>query len=136
MIEGASGGGGVVLATAHLRPDLSRAVLAEVPLADILDTELDFTMPYALQETAEYGDPHIAHGYRHLAATTRTTILAPIAYFRRRTLTPLLTTAKCSFTSLLATSRSVGLARPIATRGLSSACGWWAATAALHMDLV
>ncbi|AZO31975.1 MULTISPECIES: S9 family peptidase [unclassified Mesorhizobium] len=66
VIEGKSGGGGTVLATAGLRPDLFRAVLAEVPVADILDTELDFTMPYALHETAEYGDPHIAHEYRYL----------------------------------------------------------------------
>ncbi|AZO36013.1 S9 family peptidase [Mesorhizobium sp. M2A.F.Ca.ET.037.01.1.1] len=66
VIEGASAGGGTVLATADLRPDLFRAVLAEVPLADIIDTELDFTMPYALPEIAEYGDPHIADEYRHL----------------------------------------------------------------------
>ncbi|TIL27424.1 MAG: S9 family peptidase, partial [Mesorhizobium sp.] len=38
IIEGASAGGGVVLATAGLRPDLFRCVIAEVPLADILDT--------------------------------------------------------------------------------------------------
>lgn len=66
VIDGKSGGGGVVLASAALRPDLFRAVLAEVPLADILDTELDFTMPYARVETAEYGDPHIAHEYQYL----------------------------------------------------------------------
>ncbi|UVK57048.1 S9 family peptidase [Mesorhizobium sp. AR02] len=66
VIDGKSGGGGVVLATAALRPDLFCAVLAEVPLADILDTELDFTMPYARVETAEYGDPHIVHEYRYL----------------------------------------------------------------------
>ncbi|MER8542974.1 S9 family peptidase [Mesorhizobium sp. M1334] len=66
IIEGKSAGGGTVLAAALLRPDLFRAVLAEVPLADILDTELDFTMPYALSETAEYGDPHIADEYRYL----------------------------------------------------------------------
>ncbi|RWJ60768.1 MAG: S9 family peptidase [Mesorhizobium sp.] len=65
-IEGSSAGGGTVLATVDLRPDLFRAVLAEVPLADILDTELDFTMPYALRETPEYGDPHIANEYRYL----------------------------------------------------------------------
>ncbi|WP_287115264.1 S9 family peptidase [Mesorhizobium sp.] len=65
-IEGSSAGGGTVLATANLRPDLFRAVIAEVPLADLLDTELDFTMPYALRETAEYGDPHIADEYRYL----------------------------------------------------------------------
>ncbi|MDK1378285.1 MULTISPECIES: S9 family peptidase [unclassified Sinorhizobium] len=66
IIEGKSAGGGTVLATAFSRPDLFRAVLAEVPLADILDTELDFTMPYALTETAEYGDPRIADEYRYL----------------------------------------------------------------------
>ncbi|MER9083081.1 S9 family peptidase [Mesorhizobium sp. M0895] len=66
VIEGQSAGGGVVLATAALRPDLFRAVVAKVPLADIVDTELDFTMPYALNETAEYGDPHIAHEYQYL----------------------------------------------------------------------
>lgn len=66
VIEGTSGGGGVVLATAALRPDLFRAVVANVPLADIIDTEMDFTMPFALQETTEYGDPHIDHDYRYL----------------------------------------------------------------------
>ncbi|ESZ12131.1 prolyl oligopeptidase family serine peptidase [Mesorhizobium sp. L48C026A00] len=66
VIEGASAVGGTVLAAALLRPELFRAVLAEVPLEDILDTEMDFTMPYALPETAEYGDPHIAHEYRYL----------------------------------------------------------------------
>ncbi|MES0076866.1 S9 family peptidase [Mesorhizobium sp. M0058] len=66
VIEGASAGGGVVLATAALRPDLFRAVVAEVPLADILDTEMDAAMPWALVERAEYGDPHIANEYGYL----------------------------------------------------------------------
>lgn len=66
VIEGQSAGGGTVLAAAVLRPDLFRAVLAQVPLADLIDTELDFTRPYALQETAEYSDPHFAHEYRYL----------------------------------------------------------------------
>lgn len=39
VIEGASAGGGTVLATAALRADLFCAVIAEVPLADILDTD-------------------------------------------------------------------------------------------------
>jgi oligopeptidase B len=66
IIGGGSAGGGVVLATAAMRPDLFRAVVAQVPLTDIVDTEFDFTMPYAIQETAEYGDPHIADEYRYL----------------------------------------------------------------------
>ncbi|GLR91651.1 S9 family peptidase [Bradyrhizobium iriomotense] len=66
VIEGTSAGGGTVLATAALRADLFRAVIAEVPVADILDTTMDTSMPYAPMESAEYGDPHIAHEYRYL----------------------------------------------------------------------
>jgi oligopeptidase B len=66
VIEGTSAGGGVVLATAAMRPDLFRAVVAKVPLADVIDTELDFSLPFALQETAEYGDPHFAQEYQYI----------------------------------------------------------------------
>ncbi|KAA3447932.1 peptidase S9 [Mesorhizobium sp. SARCC-RB16n] len=66
VIQGQSGGGGTVLATATLRPELFRAVVAEVPVADILDTQLDFSLPYALLETAEYGNPQRAGDYRYL----------------------------------------------------------------------
>ncbi|MDW9924780.1 prolyl oligopeptidase family serine peptidase [Sinorhizobium meliloti] len=66
IIEGKSAGGGTVLAAAALRPDLFRAVIAEVPLADIIDTELDFNMPFAFAETAEYGDPRIPDEYSYM----------------------------------------------------------------------
>ncbi|PBB58184.1 MULTISPECIES: prolyl oligopeptidase family serine peptidase [Mesorhizobium] len=65
-IEGISAGGGAVLATAGLRPDLFRAVLAEFPFADILDSMLDTTMPFTLMATDEYGDPHVAQDFRYL----------------------------------------------------------------------
>ncbi|ASP89508.1 S9 family peptidase (plasmid) [Sinorhizobium meliloti] len=68
IIEGKSAGGGTVLATAALRLDLFRAVIAEVPVADIIDTELDFNMPFALAETAEYGDPRVPDEYRYMRA--------------------------------------------------------------------
>lgn len=64
VIEGKSAGGGTVLAAAAAKPDLFRAVVAEVPLTDIVDTQLDFTLPYALKETAEYGDAHVRADYR------------------------------------------------------------------------
>ncbi|MBY3253121.1 S9 family peptidase [Rhizobium laguerreae] len=66
IIEGKSAGGGTVLAAAALRPDLFRAVIAEVPVADIIDTELDFNMPFALAETAEYGDPRAPDEYSYM----------------------------------------------------------------------
>ncbi|MER9567343.1 prolyl oligopeptidase family serine peptidase [Mesorhizobium sp. M0571] len=66
VISGRSAGGGTVLATAALRPDLFRAVLAEVPVADILDTVIDYPMPYSGSEAAEYGDPRIASDYRYI----------------------------------------------------------------------
>ncbi|MER9420513.1 prolyl oligopeptidase family serine peptidase [Mesorhizobium sp. M0306] len=66
VILGRSAGGGTVLATAALRPDLFRAVVAEVPVADILDTVIDYPMPYAAVEAAEYGDPRVAREYRYI----------------------------------------------------------------------
>lgn len=66
VISGRSAGGGTVLATAASRPDLFRAVLAEVPVADILDTVTDYPMPYAGSEADEYGDPDIVRDYRYI----------------------------------------------------------------------
>lgn len=63
-IEGASAGGATVLATATLRPDLFGAVVARVPVADILDTVMDISMPYWPGEVGEYGDPLISEVYR------------------------------------------------------------------------
>ncbi|MER9134558.1 prolyl oligopeptidase family serine peptidase [Mesorhizobium sp. M0768] len=117
VIEGASAVGGTVLAAAAvLRPELFRAALAEVPLENTLDTEMDFTMPYALPEAAEYGDRHIAHEYRYLRSYDPYHNLSANRHFRQRTSTPHPMTVRCSITSR-SVRGAASVVRPIATPG-------------------
>ena len=44
-------------AVANLRPDLFRAVVAEVPFVDCLTTMLDESLPLTVTEWEEWGDP-------------------------------------------------------------------------------
>ena len=44
-------------AVANMRPDLWRAVVAEVPFVDCLTTMLDETLPLTVTEWEEWGNP-------------------------------------------------------------------------------
>jgi oligopeptidase B len=56
-VRGGSAGGLLMGAVANLRPDLFRAVVAEVPFVDCLTTILDETLPLTITEWEEWGDP-------------------------------------------------------------------------------
>jgi oligopeptidase B len=57
VARGGSAGGLLMGAVANLRPDLFRAVVAEVPFVDCLTTMLDETLPLTITEWEEWGDP-------------------------------------------------------------------------------
>jgi oligopeptidase B len=57
VVRGGSAGGLLMGAVANLRPDLFRAVVAEVPFVDCLTTILDESLPLTITEWEEWGDP-------------------------------------------------------------------------------
>jgi len=55
--RGGSAGGLTMGAVANMRPDLFRAIVAEVPFVDALTTMLDETLPLTVTEWEEWGNP-------------------------------------------------------------------------------
>jgi oligopeptidase B len=80
-IRGASAGGLLMGAVVNLRPDLFRAVVAEVPFVDVVTTMSDDGLPLTVTEWEEWGNPRDDAGaYAYMKAYSPYDNVHPAAY--------------------------------------------------------
>ncbi|HOA10156.1 MAG TPA: S9 family peptidase [Tenuifilaceae bacterium] len=66
VAQGASAGGLLMGVIANLRPDLYRAIVAEVPFVDVLTTMLNPNLPLTTGEYDEWGNPNDSIVYHYI----------------------------------------------------------------------
>ena len=68
VIQGGSAGGLLVAAVANMRPDLFKAVVAQVPFVDVMNTMLDASLPLTTSEYIEWGNPNEKPAFDYMIA--------------------------------------------------------------------
>jgi oligopeptidase B len=66
VANGVSAGGLLMGVVATWRPDLFRAVVADVPFVDVINTMADETIPLTAPEWAQWGNPHHPEHYAYM----------------------------------------------------------------------
>ena len=66
IASGGSAGGMLMGAVANLRPELFKAIVADVPFVDVLNTMLDDTLPLTTMEYNEWGNPQEKRFYDYI----------------------------------------------------------------------
>jgi oligopeptidase B len=66
VIQGGSAGGLLVGAVTNMRPDLFKAVVAQVPFVDVLNTMLDASLPLTTSEYIEWGNPNEKPAFEYM----------------------------------------------------------------------
>jgi len=66
VIQGGSAGGLLMGAVINMRPDLFKAVVAQVPFVDVLNTMLDASLPLTTSEYIEWGNPNEKAAYDYM----------------------------------------------------------------------
>ena len=66
VIQGGSAGGLLMGAVSNMRPDLFKAVVAQVPFVDVINTMLDATLPLTTSEYIEWGNPNEREAFGYM----------------------------------------------------------------------
>jgi oligopeptidase B len=66
VANGGSAGGLLMGAITNMRPDLFKAIVAEVPFVDLMNTELDASLPLTVEEWEEWGNPYKEDQYKYM----------------------------------------------------------------------
>ena len=80
VAQGGSAGGLLVGAAMNLRPNLFRAVVAQVPFVDVVTTMLDETIPLTVPEFEEWGNPKDPTYYQYMKSYSPYDNVAPCDY--------------------------------------------------------
>jgi oligopeptidase B len=65
-IRGGSAGGLLMGAVTNMRPDLFRAVVADVPFVDLINTMRDPTLEFTTQEWQQWGNPSVPEQFAYM----------------------------------------------------------------------
>ena len=79
-IRGGSAGGLLMGAVTNMRPDLFRAVVADVPFVDVINTMLDASIPLTTQEWQQWGNPSWEPDYSYMRSYSPYDNVAARAY--------------------------------------------------------
>ena len=80
VITGGSAGGLLMGAVVNLRPDLFRAVIADVPFVDVMNTMLHASLPLTVGEYLEWGNPNEKDAYFYMKSYSPYDNIAAKAY--------------------------------------------------------
>jgi oligopeptidase B len=80
VANGGSAGGLLMGAVANMRPDLFRAIVADVPFVDVINTMNDASLPLTAQEWEQWGNPAVAEQYAYMRSYSPYDNVAAKAY--------------------------------------------------------